>query len=250
MRFLQATVCGVVAIVLSIVGATSAWAAPATQATVATTAAETVTAEEKHAARAKVAEIIHGTETARWRQTTWERKGDEEDRTVGVTKWWGQNKQRLDIKEGRGRNAAVVLKGDRLWGFKRRLSFIKLEYHVREEKVLSIRGHDMRENGFMDEYTYMLEHWDRVTMTVLDEETLRLTFPFRDTHGFGIGEGYDNDTSDGRRDSKQVTIHVWADRSTLLPRRTSVVEDGETVEKYRYEQIERNVELDPEEFET
>lgn len=182
----------------------------AAKADPATAAAATVT-DFAESFRKRLAEHVAKVKTATFDQRTWEKNGKKEEITVGKVWWAGTNKIRIDVYEGRGGNATAVLEGETIRGFKRALSFVKLKYHVRDDTTLSIRGHDMRETGPVDDLRYVLENWARVTVR---EEAGDAVLSYKDAFGTDA----------------ELRVRL----SDLLPHVHTVRQNGELVEKYEY----------------
>jgi len=70
------------------------------------------------------------------------------------------------VFDGRGAGATAILYSGRVHGFKRGfLSFIKKTFEPTHERVVSLRGNPMTENGFVDDLAWMTDHWGRVSVT-------------------------------------------------------------------------------------
>ncbi len=122
--------------------------------------AEPADAAELHA---EIGRVVAGVTRASWVQTSWQRLGEREEYTAARCLWAGQDHLRLDVFEGRGKGSVAVLDGDQVTGYRRGLfSFAKLSYPVRHPRVLSLRGRDMRDNGFLDDFRQLLRRWEQV----------------------------------------------------------------------------------------
>ncbi len=178
------------------------------------------------ALRAEIAAVVEGTTRASWTQTSWQRLGSREEFTAARCRWAGQDRIRLDVYDGRGKGAVAVLDGEEVTGYRRGLlSFARLRYPVRHPRVLSLRGHDMRTNGFLDEYRWLLDRWSRLHLS-----------------------------RDGAR-----TVLRWIDDAGLDQRlvvsgsppvvtRHEVRERGELVEVYTYAEVDYAADFDPAEL--
>lgn len=175
------------------------------------TAAATTVSDFAESFRQRLAAHVAKIKTAVFDQRTWEKNGEKEEITVGKVWWAGTNKIRIDVYEGRGSNATAVLEGETIRGFKRALSFVKLKYHVRDDTTLSIRGHDMRETGPIDDLHYILENWARVTVR---KDAGDAVLSYKDAFGTDA----------------EMRIRL----SDLLPYLHTVRQNGELVEKYEY----------------
>ena len=208
---LHAVALGLTALVLS----------PATVPAPAVAAAD----EFSTAFKARLEAHLAPVRTAIFEQRTWEKQGKKEEITVGTVWWAGTDRIRIDVREGRGGNATAILLGETIHGFKRALSFIKLKYDVREDTVLSIRGHDMRETGPIDDLRYALANWDRVhAMKHGDDAMLH----YKDAFGLDA----------------EIRLRL----SDLLPHTHTVREKGVLVEKYEYSEMRWNAEIPEDRF--
>lgn len=174
--------------------------------------------------RAQLTDLLSRVRTATFEQKTWEKNGRKEDWTEGRVWWAGTDRIRIDVDRGRGSNSTAILEGETVHGFRRgALSFVKLKFDVRADKVLSIRDHDMRQTGPVPDLAWILEHWDRATVSETGE-----TIEIRFTDRFGT------------MSTIRLTGKDW---STI---RHEVHENGELVERYEYDDIVWNAEFDDE----
>ncbi len=188
------------------------------------TAEESAVPPEK--IRLAIGSLVETSRSATWFQRTWERKGEEEERTESDAFWAGQERIRLDIHEGRGAGSTAVLRGKKVTGFKRGfLSFAKMSFDVDAERVLSLRGHSMAKAGFFDDCSYVLGHWDKIEIDV-DAE--------------GVVLRYRDD--DGNR------TDLWLDPKCFVPRRMEVRANDVVVARTTYDRVVLNPSLDDDLF--
>ncbi|MAE69318.1 MAG: hypothetical protein CME06_02490 [Gemmatimonadetes bacterium] len=172
-------------------------------------------------------DLVAKSRSATWFQRTWERKGDEEERTESDAYWAGQDRIRLDIHEGRGAGSTAILRGNKVTGFKRGwLSFAKMSFDVDAERVLSLRGHSMAKAGFFDDCSYVLEHWDEIESK---------------TDSAGVVLRYRN-AAGNRTD-------LWLDLDNFVPMRMEVRVNETVVARTAYERVVLNPLLDDDLFE-
>lgn len=113
-----------------------------------------------------IADVAEGVKRATWTQTSFQRLGEREEYTAATCFWAGPDSVRLDVYAGRGKGAVAVLRGKQVTGFRRGLlRFAKRTYDVRHPRVLSLRGRDMRDNGYFDELQFVFRNWPRVEVT-------------------------------------------------------------------------------------
>lgn len=174
------------------------------------------------ALRQQIEAVVTDVKTATWMQTSWQQLGDREEYTEARCMWNGPDHIRLDVKKGRGKGATAILKEDTVHGFKRGLlSFAKLKFDVGDPDVLSLRGHDMRSSGFLDDLARLLAHWDTVTLTATQEGPV---LAYTDKQG--------------------LNHQLWLHPEPLYPYQHEVYDGDRLVERYTYTSVVYHSPLD------
>lgn len=177
----------------------------------------------------RITAIVEASEPLVFRQISWERKGDEAEANYTHGYWEGRDRVRMEVKEGRTTGAAI-LRGETVHGFKEGfLSFVKLRYELREDKVTSIRGYDLSHTGFMDDFQILLDNWDTAEVTRGNAHTI-VSY-----------SGYDG-----------LPSRMWlpTDEGPLYPFLQKVwSSEGHLVELYVYWDVVYGAEIDPDKFE-
>jgi hypothetical protein len=183
--------------------------------------------EERQTIRTNLAELVDSVTAATWVQETWERLGEKEELTRARCHWNG-DRLRLDVEAGRGKGSTAILYQGKVYGFKRGLlSFVKLKYEPRDRAVLSLRGNDLRGNGYLDDVRFALEHWDNVEIAPSERG---LVLAYRDAAGLRQRLQLAGDGLDGPE-----PLHV-AEQETF--------EGEELVARATYEDVVYNPEFD------
>jgi hypothetical protein len=169
----------------------------------------------------RIKHLVESTRTATWTQTTWETDGEKEESTAAHCMWAGQDRQRLDVFDGRGKGATAILFEGRVHGFKRGLlSFIKKSFDPDHERVVSLRGNSMLANGFIDDLQWLSDHWGTVFVARDSVGTVLTVEEAAVTRRFHLGE-----------DPLRVILE-------------EAFEGDRLVERYTYEDVSYNPDLD------
>jgi len=174
------------------------------------------------ALRQEIVQLLDRVDLATWTQTSWERLGDEEHYTAAHCLWASPDDLRLDVFDGRGTGSSAILYQGRVYGFRSGLlRFFKRSYDVRHQRVLSLRGHDMRDIGFLVQFERILDRWNAVSMSKVDRGPV-LTFT----------------------DDAGLRNELWLNAEPLYAYRHDVYEDDVLVERYTYASVVYNPEVD------
>lgn len=177
---------------------------------------------DRLALKARIEALVRDTKTATWYQDVWISNGKDTETTAADCFWRQPDHVRLNVKKGRGSGATAVYKDGKVTGFQPGMfSFVKLTYDVRDKEVLSIRGQDIRSNGFIDDYALILKQWDAVT--VLGEGG-KLRLNYKNTEGLPA----------------QMTVSP----ETLQPSLIESTENGKVVERFKYTNVVFNPEIE------
>jgi outer membrane lipoprotein-sorting protein len=180
-------------------------------------------ADPKQDARARLEKMLQETKTLTWDQKIWLSKGDDEERNSAQCFYQAPDQFRLNVSEGRGAGATVVYKNGMLKAFKRGLlSFAKLTYKPRDKAVLSLRGGDITQTGFLDDLANVLRQWDTVEFKATPAEW---TLNYKDTQGLPA----------------QMKFRT----GELYPYRIEVSEAGKIVETHNFSNVIYNPVIDP-----
>lgn len=170
---------------------------------------------DRMALKARVEALVRDTKTATWYQDVWISNGKDTETTAADCFWRQPDQVRLNVKKGRGSGATAVYKDGKVTGFQPGMfSFVKLTYDVRDKEVLSIRGQDIRSNGFLDDYALILTQWE--TVTVLGE-------------GGKFRLSYQN--------AEGLAAQMTVDAETLQPSLVEAAENGKVVERMKYTNV-------------
>jgi outer membrane lipoprotein-sorting protein len=183
-------------------------------------------ADAKEDVRVRLERVLKDTKTMTWDQKIWLGKGNEEERTTAKCYWKAPDVFRLNVSEGRGKGATVIFKDGKITAFQRGLlSFAKLSYKPRDKTVLSLRGGDITQNGFLDDLGYVLRQWEKVLLTSSDAEWI---VEYTDHQGL------------------PATMKIR--QAELYPYRIEVMESGKLVEIHNYSNVSYNAPIDPSVF--
>ncbi len=184
-------------------------------------AADSVAAS-KEEARARIERMLKETKTMTWDQKVWLGKGSDEERTAAKCFYQAPDMFRLNVSEGRGEGATVVFKDGKITAFKRGLlSFAKLTYKPRDKTVLSLRGGDITQTGFLDDLAYVIRQWDTVDYKATPAEWI---VSYKDPQGLPA---------------------IMKIRSAeLYPYRLEITENGKLVEIHNYSNVAFNAPLE------
>jgi outer membrane lipoprotein-sorting protein len=177
--------------------------------------------------RDKMTALIKDTKTLQWFQKTWATKDGEEEKTSAECFWAGPEKMRLNVKEGRGSGATALYHKGKVIGFQPGMfSFVKLSYDVRDQEVLGLRGGDLTQNGFFDDFELVLKQWDAVE---IGQDKGDIVVAFKNHEG--------------------LPAKMWLEPATFAPRRIEGYENGKAVDRVVYEKVVFNPALDLKIFE-
>lgn len=186
---------------------------------------------ERHDARAdglhrRLSSLMRQTRSASWVQTTWERKGGEEQQVRSRLLWSAEGIVRVDVEGGRGKGAKLVRRGEQVTikppGI---FGAFKLRRSVDDNLVRSLRGRDLRSPGFIADLEHVLEHWGTVQLDFLgDQAVLRYVNASDLPSAMAIG------------------------LESLAPRVIESRENGVLVERITFENVRFDVPLDPDQL--
>lgn len=121
--------------------------------------------------RQRLVHLLRETRSASWIQTTWERKGDEEQLVRSRCLWRADGILRVDVEEGKGAGAKILRRGDEvvirppgLFGM------FKLHRPVDDDMLRSLRGRDMRQAGFFADLERVVREWGQVDVSFDGED--------------------------------------------------------------------------------
>ena len=176
-------------------------------------------ADLKAEARTRLEQLLKTTRTMTWSHTTYEKKGTDIEKTVGNVFWQGVDLQRIDVTGGRGEGRTVILTG-------KRLDTGMITFDFDNRMVLSLRGNNVRQNGYLDDFELALKQWDRVTV---------------DQDGALWVLGYTTATG--------LPSRIWLNPQTMAVTKNESTQNGEVVERYEYSNVKYNPVLAPDTFE-
>lgn len=170
--------------------------------------------------------LMRVTRSASWVQTTWERKGDEEQQVRSRLLWSAEGIVRVEVEGGRGKGAKLVRKGDQVTikppGI---FGAFKLRKNVDDDLVRSLRGRDLRSPGFIADLEYVLENWEDVRLD------------FRGDHAV---LSYVN--------ASHLPSAMAIGLESLAPRVIESRENGVLVERIVFENVRFDVPVDPDQL--
>ena len=167
-------------------------------------------------------QMMSSTQTATFKLTSYQKMGEHEEFTAGRVTWAGQDSLRIDVDQGRGKGSTAVLRNGGVIAWQRGwLRFVKLNFKLRNKRVVSVRGRDLSDTGFFDDLRFVLDHWDCARVSP-------------DEAGFVIE--YQND--------QRLPTRLWLSGEPLQVSRHEVHDAGVMVGRYTYQELLLNPKID------